>query len=298
MSAAFDYRPAPHFEARELAAVRANAAFPAAVRASAGLLVALYRGNRLLNAIINDRGRVTVSSLALHLHFCADPDDPRSGLTPARVKAIAAAQGFCSPGRAAAVLALMRWGGYLAPVGHGPQLAATPALIALHRDRWRRQLAIIATLLPEGRQGLEAMDRPGFTAAYSAAQASQFFSGFRPIDYGPPLELFADRNCGFMILSSLIVSGDPDDTAVPSRPVPLSISALARRFGVSRPHVIALLRDAEAKGLLERIGPNGAEVRLSRSLAEATEGFFAAVYLFNARCVRDTLAEIGNPAQV
>jgi hypothetical protein len=297
MSAALDWRPTPHFEAREIEAVRADPAFPAALRASAAMIVGLYKGNRVLNAIVNDRGRVTISALALHLHFTTDPADPRSGLTPARVKAIAAGEGFCSPGRAAAVLALMRWGGYLAPTANPAQLAATPALIEMHRERWRRQLAIVATLAPEGRQGLQAMDRPGFTAAYAAAQAGQFFTGLRFRDYAPALDLFVERNCGLVILSSLIAAGEPDDTAVPSRPLPVSISALARRFGVSRPHVIALLRDGEARGLLERIGPNGSQVRLSRRLAEDLEAFFATVYLFNARNVREALAAIGAPAE-
>jgi hypothetical protein len=283
------------FDPRDVAALRLNPAFPGAVRASTAMMVELYKGNRLLNAIVNDRGRLTLSCLALHLHFAGDPADPRSGLTAARMKAISAAEGFASPGRVSAILALMRWAGYLAPAsasGDNHRLAATPAFIALHRDRWRRQLAVVATLLDEGRLGLDAMDRPGFTAAYAAAQARQFLSGFRLIAHGPALELFAERNCGLLLLASIIASGDADDLAVPARPVPISISALARRFGVSRPHVIALLRDAEAQGLLARVGPNGSQALLSRRLADDVEAFFAAVYLFHARSVRETLAVI------
>jgi hypothetical protein len=287
--------PPPPITADAVAALRRHPAFAAAVRASAAMVVDLYQGNRLLNAIVNDRGRLVISSLAVHLHYSAVADDPRSGLTAARVKAFCAAEGVCSPGRAAAVLALMRWAGHLAPAPQAAnsrtdRLVATAKLIELHRERWRRQLAIVGTLLEEGEQGLAGLDRrQGFTAAFAAAQAALFTAGFRLSDHAPALTIFFERNCGMPILAALVVSGAPDDAPLPTAPMPLSISALARRFGVSRPHVIALLRDAEAAGLLERIGAGGAQVRLSPRLLDNLQSFFAAVYLFNAQCVRTAL---------
>ncbi len=264
------------------------------------MMVDLYKGNRLLNVIVNDRGRLVIATLAIHLHYSAVADDPRSGLTAARVKAFCAAEGVCSPGRAAAVLALMRWAGHLAPA---PQAANTPTnrliatqrLIDLHLDRWARQLEVVAMVLEDGADGRANLDRPGFAAAFAAAQAAVFTSGFRLIDQAPALELFVERNCGLLILANLITAGGPDDERLPKRPVPLSISAIARRFAVSRPHVIALLRDAETAGLLERIGPNGGQVRLSPRLLDSLESFFAAVFLFNAQCARLALDAIEAP---
>ena len=63
----------------------------------------------------------------------------------------------------------------------------------------------------------------------------------------------------------------------------VSISALARRFGVSRPHVIALFRDAQELGLLVR---EGDQVRLSETLRAAIDRFFGLLYLFNLACGR------------
>ena len=290
--------PPPPIAADEVAALRRHPGFAAAARASAATMVELYQGNRLLNAIVNDRGRVVISTLAVHLHYSAVADDPRSGLTAARVKAFCVAEGVCSPGRAAAVLALMRWAGHLAPAPQAAntrtdRLVATPRLIDLHRERWRRQLAVVSTLFEEGGEALASIDRPGFAPAYVAGLAALFTAGARLTGHAPSLELFLDRNCGLLVLASLVILGGPDDAPLPTRPVPLSISALARRFGVSRPHVVALLRDAEAAGLLERIGPGGAQVRLSPRLLDDLERFFAGVFLFNARAAQHALEAMG-----
>ena len=288
--------------AEEVAALRRHPEFHKSARASAATMVELYQGNRLLNAIVNDRGRLVISTLAVHLHYSAVADDPRSGLTAARVKAFCAAEGVCSPGRAAAVLALMRWAGYLAPAPQAAnirtdRLVATQRLIDLHRERWGRQLAVVATLFDEGREALDSLDRPGFGPAFAAGHAALFTSGVRLTDHAPSLELFLDRNCGLLILANLVTLGAPDDEPLPKRPVPLSISALAKRFGVSRPHVIALLRDAEAAGLLERLGLGGAQVQLSPRLLEDLERFFATVFLFNARSARGALAVLEAPGK-
>lgn len=66
------------------------------------------------------------------------------------------------------------------------------------------------------------------------------------------------------------------------RPVPISISGLSSRFGISRVHVRTLLRDAEAAGLIER--PEG-HVVLRPALREGILSFFAAVALYVAYCV-------------
>ena len=73
-------------------------------------------------------------------------------------------------------------------------------------------------------------------------------TGVRLLQFAPELRVFAERNGGLMILFSLVIAADLDDTMPPTRPVRVSISELARRFSVSRVHVGRLLRDAEAEG--------------------------------------------------
>jgi DNA-binding GntR family transcriptional regulator len=75
----------------------------------------------------------------------------------------------------------------------------------------------------------------------------------------------------------------------PSRPVPISVSRLARRFGVSRPHVLKLLNDAASEGFIERIGPAGDRAVVLPRLADAAQNFFATMFLFFADCAREAL---------
>src|SRR5258706_1835755 len=97
------------------AAVRALCAHPRFAEAMRALLtdnVALYRGNRILNYVGYDRGRLIVGILALYLHVGRRDDDPGSGLTAQRLKALCVEQDVCSAGRARAMLSLLQPFGY------------------------------------------------------------------------------------------------------------------------------------------------------------------------------------------
>jgi DNA-binding Lrp family transcriptional regulator len=71
--------------------------------------------------------------------------------------------------------------------------------------------------------------------------------------------------------------------------VPISISAMARRFKVSRPHVLKLIREAEAGKLIERTGEQGERILIAERLAEGAQNLYAAVYLFLAACGREAI---------
>jgi hypothetical protein len=260
--------------------------FVEAARASAKAMSELYRGAPLLNAVVNDRGRLVIASMALYLHFLGERD-PDVKLTAGRLKAHATAQGVCSAGRAAAVIALMRWGGYLAsapaePGERSERLAATPKLLEMAAERWSMQLRAMSGFLPEAGEILERLNDPRFAAAFAIAQGEEFFSGFRFVDQTPELEPFFDRNGGLLILFSLVAQGSGQAHAA-AETATISISGLARRFGVSRPHVIALFRDAQDRDLLER---QGDQLRLGEGLRAAIDRFFGLVYLFNLTCGR------------
>lgn len=104
------------------AAMIAHPGFPLALARLAGGMTSLYSGNRLLNRLLSDRGRNFFGLLLLYLD--ALPASEGGGLTSARLAALCTATGLCSRGRAKAMLALMSWGGYVAP-------AASAALRAL-----------------------------------------------------------------------------------------------------------------------------------------------------------------------
>lgn len=293
-------KPANPATPEAIAALRAQPGFAQAMRASASGLVGLYEGSHLLNWLMDDRGRLLFGYFAIFLHSTRDPADPSSGLTPTRMKALCSELDVCSAGRATAMLSLMRFAGYLAPdvnVSDRRQrpLTVTPKLTTLIFERQRVHFAAMAPLLPDGEKLLRAMDDPAFVGPLVVAMARRFRAGFRFVTHAPGLGLFGERNAGMLILASLVTAGEPGDTMPPQRPVPISISALARRFKVSRPHVLKLIRDAEAKDLIERTGRGGDRVVIRPRLAEGAQNLFATLFLFLADCAREAMRAGATP---
>jgi DNA-binding MarR family transcriptional regulator len=275
-------------------ALRAHPGFAQAMRTSATGIVALYEGSHLLNWLMDDRGRLLFGYLALYLHVTRDPADLSSGLTPTRMKALCAELEVCSPGRVTAMLSLMRFAGYLAPdTGVSDRrlrpLVATHKLTMLIEQRLRLHFAAMAPLLADGERLAQSLDDPAFIGRLVIAMAKRFRSGFRFVTHAPDLGLFGERNAGMLILASLLTAGEAGDSMPPQRAVPISISALARRFKVSRPHVLKLMRDAATDGLIERTGQDGDRAIIRPRLAEAAQNFFATMYLFFADCAREAI---------
>jgi hypothetical protein len=263
--------------------------FASSVRRTAGCLVELHQGNRLLNMIVNDRGRLVVSMIALDLYFRREVDG--LGLTPSRLKAVCIEQKVCSATRAGALLALMRFGEYVAPTPVSDdrrrrELVPTERLIAAQRERWRCQFAGAASLMPEAAEALAAIDRPEFMPAMLREVSAHFYAGFRLLDLCPALRLFGERNGGMFVVLMLLAAADYDAIRNQS-PIPISVSFLARRIGSSRAHVIKLLRDAEEQGLIERPSP-GTIVLLPRLVRESYD-FFSITFLFLCRAAKDAL---------
>src|SRR5262249_44651675 len=134
-----------------VAALCAQPQFAVAMRALLADNVRLYRGNRILNYVGYDRGRLLVGLFALYLHVTRRADYPGSGLTTQRLKALCVEQDVCSAGRARAMLSLFQLFGYLARAPGGDrrykQLAPTAALTAFLRERWSATLGATALVL-------------------------------------------------------------------------------------------------------------------------------------------------------
>ncbi len=289
-----------------IAGLCAHPRFSQAVRVASRGVVGLYRGNRLLNLVTHDRGRMVVGLLALDLHLSRRPGDPDSGLTVNRLKAVCAEHGICSPGRTRAMLALMRLAGYLAPAPEAADrrlqlLVPTERLTASLRERWACVLGAAALVRPEAAEAAAALDRaaPDVMAALGRLLMAHFRAGFRLLEHAPELHPFAGRNAGFVILLSLVAAGEEDDTVPPMRPVAVSVSELARRFAVSRAQVVRLMRDAADRGLIERSGtPLAPRITILPPLAQAVRHFFATLFLLLAHCGVTAMAEIdGRPSR-
>jgi DNA-binding MarR family transcriptional regulator len=150
-------------------------------------------------------------------------------------------------------------------------------------------------VLPEAAEGYTRFDEPGFLRAYAIALASEVIGGFRLLDHGPELQLLSDRDAGFTITFSIALAAAPQDGMPATGVIPVSASALAKRFHVLRSHVTRLLHDAQAAGLLERSGTLDMRIRFLPLLTESFEKLFGSLLLWHAACARHALGENGAP---
>ncbi len=270
-----------------IAAFRSHAGFQAAMREDVRSTLALYRSNRLINALMNDRARALFTQIALYLHFGGRPDG-KPGLTISAMKDVCAYAGLCSRGRCEAMLALMRASGLFVAVPTDDRrlrpLAPTHKLLALQRERWARHFAAMRHVLPEAEGYIAALDDPVFVGRYAYEVGAAWSAGVRVLEYSRDLFVLTERSAGMIILYSLSMGGPAEGPFPPVGPVPLSINALATNFAISRKHVLTLLRDAEAAGLLRRGGDGNNEVTLLPSAREGLEAFLATMLVFLAEC--------------
>jgi hypothetical protein len=293
-------RPWPLPSREALAQLQAHPGFATAMREAATGFVELYQGNRVLNSVLNDRGRAIFGLVTLYLHFAPPRDGRSAGFTVTEAKELCVEHGVCSAGRAGAAIMLMRLVGYLEPlpdVGDRRKrlYGATERLVAIHEARWRRLFAAMAPLCAEGEGPalVAALDDPRFTPAYVRRLGDDYCAGVRLLHHVPQLRLFAERNAGMLVLFSLLVSMPGSDSLLPGAPVQVSVSGLARRFAVSRVHVLKLLRDAEVEGFIARAG-SSQEIAFTPRLVEAVRDFLATMFLYVARSVRMARTEMAS----
>lgn len=274
---------------------RAKPAFLPAAEKCIRELVRMYSGNRILNRILNDRGRVIFGIFALYLD--ATPDDNGVGLTVTRIANLCQELGVCSRGRAKAIVMLMRWAGYL---DAGPEAGAnrrqrplvpTQRMMDLQILRWRTILTSVAMLYPATTNALNLLEDRTFGQILIRQMGSRFEAGFRLRHYAPEAMLFAERDAGVLIAWSLLISGVEGDVFPPLEPVPVPVAALARQFFVSRAHVLKLLREAEQNGMIVRTPSAAGSVVLLEPMRETMLNLLAAMFAAFADAAEDAVAE-------
>lgn len=253
--------------------------------AAATAIVDMYGGNWWLNRLVNDRGRFLLGLIIVSLHFDAD-EGP--GFTPARLQQVTGVAGLCSPGRITAFLASLRLLGLLRPITSDDRrlrkLIPTERFLATHQERWRGLLAALAIIRPEGEAALAALSDPAFMGGFARALVGLYCSGWRIGQFVPELLASAERDAGLTILMSLLIADTADQS--------VSIAALARRFAVSRAHVLTVLREAEQTGLAVPAGPR-AGYRASPALAGSLRRFFALLFLLHLHAVQSAQRAAG-----
>jgi DNA-binding MarR family transcriptional regulator len=182
--------------------------------------------------------------------------DARGELSLTTIRDVCVELGFSSPGYAAALLVRLRVMGFITRDTNVSdkrvrRYIPSPLMKKAFIELLGNELLAFRLIEPEAIEAFEALKDPEvfrFFALNSGRGLSRIVKSPEP----GPLHMFAVRNVGIAILHEIALSGAEDDTYPPKGAVRLAIAPLARKFGVSRSHVLRLLREAEKQGMLRR----------------------------------------------
>jgi hypothetical protein len=264
-----------------VAALRAHPLLPDAVRAAAQAVVGIARRPPV---IINDLGRLIIGNLALYLHYSRNAADPSSGLSANRLIALCAEQNVCSRGRALAVMALMRHAGDLVPaqrqLDHRLRiLVPTDTLISACRQYWEAIFRGTAVVIPRRSDAMAALQYEQILGAFIQLFGGYFCAGMRMFKRGTGLTPFAQCNAALAILLSMLVASEQNGGTASPATVRIVIAELARRFGVSRPQVVRVLDKAVEASFIERLGPDGLQIKVLPHLRSVIQDFYVTAFL-------------------
>ena len=253
----------------QIRAFAAHPGFPDAARRLARNLLELAARNQAFDGIAKDAGRFSVSFAAFYL-------DATGGITVPRLKELCRVVGAASPGRARAILFYLLFLGFAAPAG---KLGRVSRYVATERLRevWKSFLQArldAASLIEPAAQSVAAkLDDPSYLNAFVRVQGSGISYLGSQLDRRSPFQdafqtCILDRNAGMQFLHYLTLR-QPDEKAYPpGGAITISLRDAARQLRVSRQHLMRVLHDAEAAGLLVR--GDGGTVQLSSSMRAET----------------------------
>lgn len=240
---------------------------------------------------LRDVGHYMAGIWALALHGSLE------GLTHTTLSALVEPLGFGSRTRVHAMLVYLQVIGLIRPTaargdGRFKRYAPTPALEALFRARFRRELALCAPLLPEAQAVLDRWDEPGVFEAFMAATGGFMAGSFLAYDRkAPNLDGISQRNAGLTVMGQLVVMAG--DGFPPKGPAEINLSELAKRSGVSRQHARNILKVGEQAGFWR----NASDARLSftDSFDLQIRVLMASYVLHLGWCAQQALAAVDAP---
>jgi AraC-like DNA-binding protein len=232
-----------------LSRLLADPRLPTAIRTLAVNGLEASANDKALDGICKDAGRYFTAMLVVYLHASGQ-------LTLPNLKAYCATTKLLSPGRARALLSYLRYLKFIdqvpAELRKGPaRYTATAALLTAWRSQLRAALQAACTIEPAVRIVLDRLDDPEVFFTFIRIQTNDMIAHVENDDAhreDPFMHTIIHRHAGARILLSLLTTAE----FPPSEPIPLSISATAQRFGVSRIHVQRMLDEAQGEGLLRR----------------------------------------------
>jgi hypothetical protein len=269
---------APHVFADMMA--RPN--FAEACRASHRLSVERTGRNPVLTRVTKDTSRLFYGYLVLYL-------DAQGAITLKAIQDLSREVGLASHGRAQAILFHLRAIGYLRrdpdhADRRSPHYLPSPEMKDALRNIFFDDLCALSLIEPEARRAADRLSEPEFFRAFMLRYGQGLVEAlkFRP---DRAIAHFANRDAGLVLLSDVILSAAEEDSYPPRGALKMSIRELARKYDVSRTHILRLFRDAETRGLLTR-NAKKQTVTFSETLARDIVEFDIISFLAMATCAQ------------
>lgn len=241
-----------------IASVRTHPRFGDAMRNSVEKALAHIAVDPQLHSTFRDLGHVMLASLALFM-------DATGGLTHRRLRDLSANSGALSSGRAAALLLRLKLIGYVTGAadhrnGSVRIYVPTDRMKNAYRRRLMIDLESIAMLAPEAGPVLAAFDNEAFRTYMAEMGRLMLALGPRHHRDLEAFDAITNRNSGMLFLYMLVSEAWKGGAFPQPGLVHINASVMARTLGVSRMHILRLLREAEAGGFIERRGADAAMV--------------------------------------
>lgn len=249
--------------------------FSEACRASHRFSTERVGRNPVLARVTIDTSRLIYGYLVLYL-------DAQGEITLKAIQDLCRDIGLASHGRAQAILFHLRAIGYLqrdpdSTDRRSRRYLPSPEMTAALRECLVDELRAFSIVEPEAGRMAERFSEPVFFRAFllrfgKGTVDALKFRNRRPIGH------FTDSNGGLVMLWDVILSAKDGDVYPPRGPLKMSVRDLARKYGVSRTHILRLFRGAESKGLLTR-NSDDQTVTLSDMFIRDIAEFLSIVFL-------------------
>lgn len=229
-----------------LARVRAHPRFDRAARELARRMLALIDAEPTLARALKDAGRYAATMGVLLLHTAG-------GVTVPRLKALCASTGLLSPGRARSVIGFLEHVGFVARAhparrGSATVFVPTAALLGAWEAQMREALEACLPIEPSVSVLIAGLCEPEVLLLFTRLHAEGLVASLGGGTVSPPLAPFLHADAGSRVLGDLI-GRETRGRFPPERSGPVSLSAMARRFHVSRLHLSRMFQNAERAGL-------------------------------------------------
>ena len=233
----------------ELERVWSHPDYPEMARRFAALGAPRTADNAMVNHALRDSARLVAGIWALYLHA-------GGGLTHSRLDALLDVAGSGGRARSAAMIAYMRFLGYIEPAaaadGRERRYQPTDRMRGAFRRYFADQLEVGRMLEPRVQRMLARMDDAAAFDAFMAVLGEGLLitALLHRLNTGPSLSVFSGRRSGMVILWELLLMAPAGEVWPTRETFPYTVAELARRCGVSRTHVLRTLRETEAVGML------------------------------------------------